>query len=298
LLFLTGGTGFIGQRLLARVSAGGQPGIRYLVRRSTLSAQIAGRAEVVVGDLCEPSTYVRALRDTDVVVHLAAATGKARPAEYFAVNEAGTRALLETCVASGVRRVIFVSSIAATYANKTAYYYAQSKQQAEQAVRNSGLNYLIVRPTIVLGTGSPIWNRLVGLARMPIMPVLSDGAVRVQPIHVDDVVTFLASMIESRRLPDTAVDLGGPEVLTFEDLLRRIRRAVSGRESPIVHVSARSAIALLAAIERWLPPILPVTAGQLSAFVNDSVATYDPLVKEKIPSMKSIDEMLKLLGSR
>jgi NADH dehydrogenase len=296
LLFLTGGTGFVGRQLLARLTAGGQRHIRCLIRHSPPPEPVAKSVEIVVGDLREPATYLEALRDSDLVVHLAAATGKARPADYFAVNDGGTRALLEACRGSGVRKVIFVSSIAATYANKTAYYYAQSKQQAEQVVRNSGLNYLIVRPTIILGTGSPIWNRLVGLARMPIMPVLSDGPVRVQPIHVDDVATFLASMIEARTLPDAAVDLGGPEVLTFEDLLRKIRRAVRGRESPTLHLPARSAIALLAAMERWLPPILPVTAGQLSAFVNDSVASDDALVKEHIPSMKTIEEMLKLLN--
>ncbi len=297
MLFLTGGTGFIGRQLLARLTSESAPRVRVrcLIRRSTLPAKVPGGVEVAFGDLREPATYVEALSGTDVVVHLAGATGKARPAEYFAVNSGGTRALLDACGRAAVRRVIFVSSIAATYPDKTAYYYAQSKQQAEQAVRDSGLNYLIVRPTLVLGTGSPIWERLVALACLPIMPVLGDGPVRVQPIHVDDVVTFLASMIGARTLPDGAVDLGGPEALTFEDLLRKIRRAVRGRESPIVHLPARRAIVLLAWMERWLSPILPVTAGQLSAFVNDSTAAYHPLVEEKVPSMKTVDEMLRLL---
>ncbi len=127
------------------------------------------------------------------------------------------------------------------------------------------------------------------------MPVLGDGPVRVQPIHVDDVVTFLASMIRVRTFPNDSVDLGGPEALTFEDLLRRIRRAVRGRESPIVHLPAHRAIVLLTWMERWVSGLLPVTAGQLSAFVNDSTAVYHPLVREKIPSMKTIDEMLQLL---
>jgi nucleoside-diphosphate-sugar epimerase len=220
LLFLTGGAGFIGRQLLARLTYENALRVRCLIRRSTLPANVPSRVEAIVGDLCDPATYVEALRGADVVVHLAGATGKARPEEYFAVNDGGTRALLDACSRAAVRHVIFVSSIAATYQDKTAYYYAQSKQQAEQAVRNSGMNYLIVRPTIVLGIGSPIWDKLVALASLPIMPVLGDGPVRVQPIYVDDVVTFLASMIEARTLPDGAVNLGGPEAMTFEDLLR------------------------------------------------------------------------------
>ena len=59
---------------------------------------------------------------------------------------------------------MIVSSIAATHEDKTAYYYTQSKQMADQAVCDSGLNYLIVRPAVVLGPGSPIWTRLAALA--------------------------------------------------------------------------------------------------------------------------------------
>jgi nucleoside-diphosphate-sugar epimerase len=295
LLFLTGGTGFIGRQLLARLALHPSLHVRCLSRGATGVPGPTSGLEIVVGDLCVPATYSEALRGSDLVVHLAAATGKARPAEYSAVNVGGTRALLDACRRADVRRLIFVSSIAATYQDKTAYYYAQSKQQAEQAVRDSGLNYLIVRPTLVLGPGSPLWNKLVALAGLPVMPVFGDGQVRVQPIHVNDVVTFLMSMIEDPTLPDGAIDLGGPDVVTFETLLRRIRRALNGRDGPIMHLPARRAIALLAWLERWLYPIIPITAGQLSAFVNDGVAAYDPLVADRVPRMRTIDEMLELL---
>src|SRR5207249_11038415 len=140
----------------------------------------------------------------------------------------------------------------------------QSKQRAEQAVCESGLNYLIVRPTIVLGKGSPIWSKLLALAGLPVMPILGDGHVRVQPIYVDDVATFLLSMIAVSNLPDRAVDLGGPDVVTFEDLLRRIGRALRGRDATVVHLPARGTIALLAWMVLWLTPnLLPVPAGQL-----------------------------------
>jgi len=204
--------------------------------------------------------------------------------------------LLDTRRQASVRRLIFASSIAATYRDKTAYPYAQSKQRAEQAVCESGLNYLIVRPTIVLGKGSPIWSKLLALAGLPVMPILGDGHVRVQPIYVDDVATFLLSMIAVSNLPDRAVDLGGPDVVTFEDLLRRIGRALRGRDATVVHLPARGTIALLAWMEQWLTPnLLPVTAGQLSAFVNDSVAVDDSFAMDKRRGMKTIDQMLSLI---
>lgn len=292
-VFLTGGTGFIGRRLLTCL-AGRRPErpVFCLARPPSTLVRSAG-VEVVIGDLREPATYMSALSETDLVLHLAAVTGKARASEYFAVNVDGTRDLLAACRGSGVRKFVFVSSIAATYRDKTAYFYAQSKEIAEQAVRDSGLNYLIVRPTLVLGQGSPIWNKLATLARLPVMPIFGDGSVRVQPICVDDVATFLSATLQEPTLPDEAIDLGGPEVVTFEDLLRRIRRALIGRDSPAIHLPVRQAMAVLASVERWFAPLLPFTAGQLSAFVNDSVAAADPIVARSVPHMRSIDEMLQ-----
>ena len=296
LLFVTGATGFIGRRFLTKVTVDGSFRVRCLSRKTT-SADMGRRVELAMGDLREPASYLDALDGCEMVVHLAATTGKARPADYFAVNDQGTRALLEACHRTGVQRIIFASSIATTYRDKTAYHYAWSRQQAERAVQDSGLDYAIVRPTIVLGEGSPIGERLVALAGLPITPLFGDGSVRVQPIHVDDVATFLASIVQDRPLPNRAINLGGPDVLTFEDLIRRIRRLVRGSDSPIVHLPARRTIALLAWMERWLPPLLPITAGQLAAFVNDSIAVSELPAGRDVPPMKTIDEMLRLLVS-
>jgi NADH dehydrogenase len=297
LLFLTGGTGFIGRRLVAALMHARVDRVRCLIRSAASAVGEQDSVETVVGDLRNPSTYAQALRGCDVVVHLAAMTGKAKPEEYVAVNVEGTRNLLGECTRAGVRRVIFVSSIAATYRDKKAYYYAESKALAEQLVRESGLNYLIVRPTFVLGEGSPIWHRLVSLAALPVAPVFGDGRVRVQPIYVGDVVTFLVAMIGRQALPDEAVDLGGPDVMTLEDLMRGISRAVRGREAPIIHVPVRGAMAVLARAERWLFPILPVSAGQFSSFINDSVVTHGPVEPRDVPKT-TMSEMLQRLANR
>lgn len=294
LAFVTGAAGFIGRRLIPMLTADGACRVRCLSRRA-LPADIAGGVDTVVGDLRDPASYRAALRGCDTVVHLAAVTGKAGPRDYFAVNEQGTMALLDACRQTGVQRFIFTSSIAATYQKTVAYHYADSKQRAERAVHDSGLNYVIVRPTIVLGKGSPIGDRLIALAALPLTPLFGDGSVRVQPIHVDDVAAFLGAMAGMTPLPDRDIDLGGPDVLTLEEMIRRIRRLVRGSDSPIVHLPARPTIQLLAQMERWLPLFLPITAGQLSLFVNDSIAAGVRLDTSNGSSMKTIDEMLRLM---
>lgn len=226
---------------------------------------------------------------------MAAVTGKARPAEYASVNVDGTRALVEACVDAGVSRFVLVSSIAATFRNTSVYHYAASKQGAEAIVRGSGLEYAIVRPTIVFGRESPIWRKLRALAGLPVMPIFGNGLARVQPIHVDDVVAFLLSMIEAPTLPNRPIDLGGPESLTFERLLRKIRRLLRGSDSRVVRIPVAPIITMLAVVESSLYPVLPVTAGQLSAFVTDSVAADDPLVTDRHCGMLAIDDMLRTL---
>jgi nucleoside-diphosphate-sugar epimerase len=293
-VFVTGGTGFIGRHVIAALVQAGDRRLRCLTRAGVATAGHAN-IEAIQGELEKPESYLESLQGAAVVLHLAAKTGKGRQSDYMRTNLEGTRSLLRACRQAGVARFVYVSSIAATFQDKTAYHYAESKWQAEQAVRASGLTYLIVRPTLVFGHGSATWNNLVLLARLPVIPVLGGGLVRVQPIYVDDVAAYLVSMLDESLLPNRAVDLGGPDVVSMEELLRRIHRARRGREAAVIHVPVRRAIQILAWMERWAGSLLPVTAGQLAAFVNDSTARPDPSVADRLPRMTSLDAMLERL---
>jgi NADH dehydrogenase len=296
-LFLTGSTGFLGGHLLDALRASGDCEVRCLVRREVPPAGArGGPVEYVRGDLTEPGTYIHALADADVTVHLAAATGRVGPEVCDQVNVGGTAALLAASRERGVRRFVFVSSIAATYPSKYASHYAQSKAKAEQVVQSGGLSYEIVRPTLVLGRGSPVWEGLVALARLPVMPVFGPGRARTQPVFIDDAVACLQAAIREAG-SGVSSDLGGPDVVTIEDLLRRIRRAVRGGDRPVLHVPARPVLMLLAGVERWLRELLPVTAGQLAVFVNDSAVHEAPPPGRPVPAV-GVDDMVRRLTAR
>src|SRR5262245_15139073 len=109
-VFLTGGTGLLGTRLRARLEASG---VAFVDLPRGQGA-----------DLRVPSSYSASLAGVDTVVHLAAATGKATPALHAEVNLGGTKGLLEQCRRAGVRRFIFVSSIAAGFPDLSRYPYA------------------------------------------------------------------------------------------------------------------------------------------------------------------------------
>jgi nucleoside-diphosphate-sugar epimerase len=291
-LFVTGGTGFVGRHLLAALSDDNRARTTCLTRDKPRSSAAGRDVRFVEGDLTDVGTYADALRGAEAVVHLAAQTGKASRAELTRVNVEGTRLLVEACRRAGVPRFVYVSSIAATYQHREAAHYAQSKAEAEAAVRAGGIPYVIVRPTIVLGAGSPVWKGLAALARLPVLPIFGNGRARTQPVDVHDVASTMLAIVERGRFDGRAIDIGGPEVVTIEDLLMRIRRSLRGGEALIAHIPARPAIRLLALIEPVLRPVLPVTAGQLSVFVNDSTAHSEPDFELARPKV-TLDEMIR-----
>ena len=296
-LFLTGATGFVGRRLLERLPATQHSDVRCLTRHPAQLPEPRTdgvRLEAVVGDLSSPDRWAERLAGVETVLHLAALTGKARGESFEAVNHAATRELLERARACGVTRFIFVSSVAAGFSDQRHYPYAQSKARAEQAVRASGLDTLIVRPTMVLGPGSAVLTGLSRLATAPAGIVFGAGRVPVQPIHVDDLADLLIAALTLQPLGGRTIDAGGPEVLELNELLRRIRLNATGRAGPMLHLPLAPIRELLAAIEPLAFDLLPFTAGQLASFANAGTARPDPLVTQLHRPVHDVASMLSM----
>jgi nucleoside-diphosphate-sugar epimerase len=149
-----------------------------LLRRPTEQGDDLARGpDFIVGDLCDEETYKSRLEGVDTVIHLAALTGKAAPPEYERTNFEGTKILLRACKEAGVRRFLHLSTIAAGYPDQRYFTYAQTKARAETLVRESGIPYIIIRPTVVIGSGSPIWRSLSSIAKLPVVPLPNEGRV-------------------------------------------------------------------------------------------------------------------------
>ena len=152
-IFVTGGSGFVGRRLLKALPALGRP--IYALQRVAVRDEIRG-VQPVIGDLLEPRTYAPALSQCRTVLHLAASTGRAAAAEHMRANAEGTARLVGAAKDAGVTEFLFVSSIAAAFPDTRGYPYAIAKRAAEESVRASGLPFLIVRPTMILGPGASV----------------------------------------------------------------------------------------------------------------------------------------------
>jgi NADH dehydrogenase len=297
-LFITGASGFIGRHLLAKIDHKAFDTIYCLSRTGELPGlNLAAHPNIRVirGDLFDAHAYTESLASSDVVLHLAAVTGKAKPEEYFHVIVKGTEFLVRQCERLGVKGFLLASTIAVKYPDVSRYYYAQSKKIAEKVVKESRLSYSILRPTIVIGKDGPIWLKLSKLARAPFPFIFGDGKARIQPIYVEDLVDILISVIDNEIFSNETYDMGGPEILPFEEFIHLIHSEYMGKRTSIQHIPLKPLLYLLGTLEKFFYSFLPVTTGQLSPFRYNSVADPNPLHGRHAIGIKSPEGMIRTI---
>lgn len=266
--------------------------VRRLTRRAAAASGAGPGVHEVGGNLLEPERYRGALPEGGTVVHLAGAVGKQRPHEFQRQNVEGTRRLLGAAAEAGVAHFVFVSSIAATGPDLRRYPYGASKRDAEQVVRDGPIPWTILRPTMVFGTGSPNQSSLERLALLPWPLLFGRGTVRVQPIHVDDLARVILDAAAA-RWPCETVDVGGPEVLTLNELFQRMRHARGHPSRAPLHLPLVPIRAALTVAEPIIWSLLPFTSGQLSAFQYDSCAAPSNRMESVIATLRGVDAMLE-----
>lgn len=298
-LFVTGASGLVGRHLLARLGHGEYTKVTALSRGGMPRGYFAvpGAAEIhwLAGDLTTGTAWRSAIEPGDTVIHLAAATGAATPAEHARVNVDGTTALVRACDARGARRFLFVSTIAATWPDDPHYPYAQTKRAAEVIVKASGQAWTILRPTIVLGHGSAVWPKLRALATLPIGVVIGDGTAKIQPVLADDLASMIWDAARRDDLAGQTVELGGPEVLTMAEFLARVRAAIKGGTPPrtfkVPFGALRGALVAANTVLRGRSPVGP---GQLTSFVRDGAAAPHPFTTSWQARLSGVDAMIRL----
>lgn len=292
--FVTGAGGSVGSRLVDLLESKVEAHVACLIRRDNArSIQRANAAtRWIVGDLLNPEPYASCLSSATTVVHLASAMGKASPAEFQRVNVEGLRRLLRVAQQAGVRRFVFVSSVAAKFALGRYAYYARSKCDGEAVVRGSSVPYAIVRPAIVAAATSGSWQGLARLARLPVTPLFGGGRAMVQPIHVDDLAASILQICEHPDCNGATVEIGGPEKLSLRELLGRMAGFLRGRTPPMISIPMRPIVASLGAVEGIARRWLPFTAGQLATFGNDGTCEINECLDCCPRPVIGVDQMI------
>ena len=159
-------------------------------------AASARSVETRIGDVTRPATLAPAMAGVDAVVHLVAIPRDFNGgADLRLVNTEGTRSVVAAMKEAGVRRLVHMGALGVV--DDPALHYASSKAKAEALVRDSGLGWTILKPSLQFGEGDGFFNIVAGLVRLSpgVVPVPGDGKARFQPIHVDDVAAVVVRAI-------------------------------------------------------------------------------------------------------
>ena len=230
MILLTGATGTVGSALLRRLTAEGRP-VRALVRDQRRLGDQRVRVQIALGDLADPPSFRNALRGVDTVVHLAASIRDQPLASIEELNALATLRLVRAAERAGVERFVFFSAMNATHHSRTRFFRA--KALAEEAVEESSLSTLIFRPSIIYTPGDPWLTLLDRLARLPAVPISGSGRARFQPVWADDVADAVMAALSNGAA--AGFELAGPEVLSYNDIVRTVLRA-GGRRRRLLHV--------------------------------------------------------------
>lgn len=278
MILVTGGTGFVGPKIVHALRAEEKP-VRALVRDpSSSSARTlsAWGCEVFQGDATNPESLRRATEGAEAVVHLIALIA-GKPEEFERVMSQGTRDLVTAAKEAGVSRFVLMSALGTTEESKDLVPYYRSKWDMEQTVKASGIEHVIFRPSFVFGKDGgilPIFMRQVRYS--PVTPVVGSGTRRLQPIWVDDVAAFFARSLSAEEASNRTFDLGGPDRVTWNELYDRIKRTL-GKRRTTLHVPVGLMRAGAALAEKLPRP--PVTRDQLTMLEDaDNVGDVDPAV--------------------
>jgi uncharacterized protein YbjT (DUF2867 family) len=264
-ILVTGGTGFVGGHVVHTLRAEDRP-VRALVREpgSKEARKLANwGCELAEGDVTDPESLRRALEGCDAVVHLVAIIAEPRQEPFERVMKQGTRDLVAVAKEAGIGRFVLMSALGTDERTKDLVPYYGAKWDMEQTVKASGLEHVIFRPSFIFGREGgivPLFLRQVRLA--PVTPVIGDGERRFQPIWVEDVAQFFARAIDHAEAAGRTFDLGGPDQITWNDFLERLRRLLGVRRRPMVHVPM-GVMRAGAGVVQWLPNP-PVTRDQLT----------------------------------
>jgi NADH dehydrogenase len=280
-ILVTGASGFVGSHTVPTLIAAGHR-VVALARTPTagetvidrLSAAQRPSVEIRIGDVTRPATLGQALAGVDAVVHLVAIPRDFNGgADLRLVNTEGTRAVVVAMTSAGVRRLVHLGAMGVD--DDPALHYASSKAKAESLVRESGLDWTILKPSLQFGEGDGFFNIVASLVRISpgIVPVPGDGSARFQPIHAGDVATVMVRSLADPTTVRGIFELGGPRYWTYREITREVvtalgkRRAIIPLPVPLIRLVAGTA-------ERLRIPF-PVATDQLRQLRLDNIGPLD-----------------------
>lgn len=278
LITIFGGSGFLGRHVV-RALAKRHYRIRVAVRRPDLAGHLqplgqVGQIHAVQANVRNADSVAAAARDSRIVINLVGILYQRGRQKFDLVQAYGAEQVALAAAAHGAR-LVHVSAIGADEKSRSGY--AVSKAVGEKAVLSAVPNATIFRPSIVFGPEDDFFNRFAALARVsPVLPLIGGGRTRFQPVFVGDVAEAIAKAVDGQAKAGTIYEVGGPEVLTFRELMQVMLAAVERRR--LLLSTPFWAAKLVGSVLQFLPNP-PLTPDQVEMLKHDNVVSQQAIAE-------------------
>jgi NADH dehydrogenase len=267
-VFIAGGTGFVGRHLVSRLLKEGYK-IRCLVRESSKVEDLKKLGvELAYGDITNYASLEEALKGIEKVIHLVGIIQESGKSTFRTIHVEGTKNLLKASLKNGVKLFFYQSALGADKRSSSEYH--RTKAEAEDLVKESGIPYIIFRPSLIFGPGDQFILRLSSIIRSsPVIPVIGSGEVRFQPIYIEDWISCVLKALEDDGMRNRIFEFGGPEHLSYTEIIDALTEVLGiKRYKAYIPVHVMSPIVKF--MERVLPKP-PVTTEQIILLGQDNI---------------------------
>jgi len=221
------------------------------------------------------------MQDVDTVIHTAFITADRKQSignHYDATNVDGTANVVKAARAAGIKRIIVLSGLG-TKPDK-AGSYMQGRYLAEQMVKESGITWTIIQPSVLFGKDAPFIKGLTNLIRTsPLVPLIGGGKVMFQPIYVEDVVTVIMDVLQQpERSANNTFTIGGPHYYSFTDIVTMLTDAMHKKR--LMLPAPLPLVSIGAAVMETVLPKPPLTRAAMALFTFDNTTAINSVERD------------------
>lgn len=284
---ITGATGFVGSHLATRLESEGHE-LVLIARRSRNDDD-----RVVVSDLSNVNVLLESFKGGTVVAHCAGINREIGYQTYKRVQVEGTRNVVEAAKAAGIEKIVLMSFLRARPDCGSPYH--ESKWEAEEIVRNSGLDYTIIKAGVIYGPGDHMLDHLShALHTFPVFGLVGLQEKSVRPLAVEDLVHVMRAALVDRRMKRQTIALLGPEEIYLSEAVRRVAEVI-GKQPLMVRMPIlfHQLLACFCECTMRVPLVSLAQVRILSEGVVEPASPVVPLPYDLVPTRRFTTEQIR-----